>query len=147
MRPLFAAALLFVCALVALAADVRAANPPPPYRIIVNPKNPLSSAERELLEHAFLKKTTRWPNDEVIRPADLVPRSPVRRKFSEEVLHRSVEEVKAYWQQRIFSGNDVPPPELASDDEMVSYVLKYEGAVGYVSGTADLRGAKTLTVR
>jgi len=62
------------------------------------------------------------------------------------VLKRSVEAVKGYWQQRIFSGHDVPPPEFDSDDDVVKYVLKHEGAVGYVSGNANLNGSKVLTV-
>ncbi len=70
----------------------------------------------------------------MIRPADLVPGSPARRKFTEEILKRSVEAVRGYWQQRIFSGRDVPPPEVETDEEVVKYVLKYTGAVGYVSG-------------
>jgi ABC-type phosphate transport system substrate-binding protein len=149
MRSVLSALLCVLCALSALTGPVAAgAQPPPPaYRIIVHPKNPNSALERQFLEDAFLKKTTRWPNDEAIHPADLVPSSPVRRKFSEEVLRRSVEEVKSYWQQRIFSGRDVPPPEFSSDDEAVAYVLKHEGAVGYVSGTANVGSAKIVTVR
>lgn len=123
-----------------------ASPPPPPYQVIVNPHNPEASAERKFLEDAFLKKVTRWPNDDVIRPVDLPAKSPVRRKFSEEVLNRSVESVKEYWNQRIFSGRDVPPPELDTDADVVAFVLKYDGAVGYVSGSANLNGAKVITV-
>jgi hypothetical protein len=36
---------------------------------------------------------------------------------------------------------------LDSDDEVVTYVLKHAGAVGYVSVEAKLNGAKVLTVR
>jgi hypothetical protein len=83
----------------------------------------------------------------VIRPVDLAANSVVRRKFTEDVLNRSVEAVKGYWQQRIFSGRDVPPPELDTDEDVIAYVLKYEGAIGYVSGSASLRGTKVLAVR
>jgi hypothetical protein len=62
------------------------------------------------------------------------------------VLKRSVLVVKTYWQQRIFSGRGIPPPELDSDALVVEYVLKHRGAVGYVSGVCELGGAKVLTV-
>jgi hypothetical protein len=55
--------------------------------------------------------------------------------------------VRAYWQQRIFSGRDVPPPELDSDQQVVDYVMKYPGAIGYVSGAADLKGARAVQIR
>jgi len=138
------ALLLFVTA---LSGVVSGEQPPPAYEIIVNASNSTGSVDRDFLAGAFLKKTTEWPSGEVIRPVDLPPDSPVRRRFSEEVLHRSISEVKGYWQQRIFSGRDVPPPELDSDDEVVGYVLRHPGAVGYVSGGAALNGTKVLTVR
>jgi ABC-type phosphate transport system substrate-binding protein len=135
-------------ALLALCATVLAqSRPPPAYVIIVDPNNPVTSVERKFLEETFLKKITRWPNDDAMHPADLAPNSPVRRRFTEDVLNRSVEAVKGYWQQRIFSGRDVPPPEFGSDQEVVDYVLKHAGAVGYVSGAAELGPARVLTVR
>jgi ABC-type phosphate transport system substrate-binding protein len=122
-------------------------RPAPIYVLIVQATNPVASVERKFLEDAFLKKITRWPNDTTIRPVDLTASSPVRRKFTEEVLERTLESVKSYWQQRIFSGRDVPPPELDGDDDVVAYVRKHEGAVGYVSGHANLGEVKILEVR
>jgi ABC-type phosphate transport system substrate-binding protein len=119
----------------------------PAYQVIVHPRNGVGSVDRKFLEDAFLKKITAWPNDDVIRPADLAPDSPVRRAFTRDVLNRSVEAVKGYWQQRIFSGRDVPPPEFQRDEEVVQFVLKHEGGVGYVSGTADVDGCRVLVVR
>ena len=141
---LFALAILF--ALLARDATARA-DGRPVFVVIVNPANHAASADRQFLEDAFLKKVTVWPDGPDIHPADLVPESRVRRKFSEDVLNRSVEAVKAYWQQRIFSGGDVPPPEFGNDEEVVAYVLRHEGGVGYVSGGANLGGAKVLAVR
>jgi hypothetical protein len=54
--------------------------------------------------------------------------------------------VKAYWQQLIFSGRDVPPPELESDDAVVAYVLAHRGSIGYVSGMAELKNARVLAI-
>jgi ABC-type phosphate transport system substrate-binding protein len=116
------------------------------YVVIVNAANPVASIDRKFLEEAFLKKTTRWPNDEVIRPVDLSPSTAVRRQFTDEVLKRPVEAIKGYWQQRIFSGRDVPPPELNTDADVIKYVAQYEGAVGYVSSGADLAGTKVLVI-
>jgi ABC-type phosphate transport system substrate-binding protein len=120
---------------------------PNEYRIIVHPKNPMVTIEREFAAQSFLKKVSNWSHGGVIRPVDLSPDSPVRRKFSEEVVRRSVSAVRSYWLQVIFSGRGVPPPELQSDDDVVYYVLREPGAIGYVSGHAELRGARTLLVQ
>lgn len=119
----------------------------PDFRVIVNPDNPSTALSRDVLTDAFLKRTTRWNDGETIRPVDQRPESAVRRRFSDSVLQRSVAAVKSYWQQRIFSGRDLPPPELDSDDAVVSYVVKHRGAVGYVSGTAKLDRAKSVAVQ
>jgi ABC-type phosphate transport system substrate-binding protein len=139
-------AILVASAIAALGASV-SAEPRPVYEVIVNPGNSIGTVDRQLLADAFLKKTTEWPDGETMKPVDLAPASPVRGRFSEEVLHRSVAEVKGYWQQRIFSGRDTPPPELDSDDEVVQYVLKHRGGVGYVSAGAALGGARVVGVR
>jgi ABC-type phosphate transport system substrate-binding protein len=136
-----------ILALIAVSEAVAGEPRPLAYQVIVNPANAVTSLDRQFLADAFLKKTTEWPSGDVIQPVDLPPDSPVRRMFTEEVIHRSVSEVKVYWQQRIFSGRDVPPPELDTDGAVVAYVLKHDGAVGYVSGAAAAGGAKVVAVR
>lgn len=117
------------------------------FRVIVNLANATSAVDRRFLADAFFKKTTRWADDDVIRPVDLAPGSAARRAFSEEVLRRSVEAVKSYWQQAVFSGHGVPPVELDSESDVVKFVLKNRGAVGYVSSRTDTSGVKVLVVR
>ena len=56
------------------------AAPAPSYRIIVHPQNPSSGVPRAFIAEAFLKKRTRWPTGEVIRPVDLPLDAPARRQ-------------------------------------------------------------------
>lgn len=147
MRAIRALALYLVAALSAGVVAPSRAAAPPAYRIIVHPSNPATSVERRFLAEAFLKKATRWGHDQAIRPVDLGPDSPARSRFSQEVLDRPVAAVKSYWQQQIFAGRDVPPPELDTDEDVLKYVLRYPGAIGYVSGGANVDGAKVVTVK
>ena len=138
---------LLMVGLVAAGAAASAQPQSPPYRVIVHPNNPVSTVSRDFLADAFLKKRTRWSNDDLIRPVDLGPRSSVRGRFSSQVLRRSVSAVRSYWRQIVFSGRGVPPPELSSDEAVVSYVLRHPGAIGYVSSAADLTTVKVVVVR
>jgi ABC-type phosphate transport system substrate-binding protein len=136
--------------LVALCATVFGQQRPassPAFVVIVNARNPVTAVDRSFVEDAFLKKVTTWSGGEVIRPVDLPADSSVRRTFTHAVLNRSVEAVKGYWQQRIFSGRDVPPPELETDEDVVRFVLKYEGGIGYVSGTSRVDGCKVVGIQ
>lgn len=137
--------LLFVVVLALCVAGVSRATAPA-FVVIVNTDNPASSVARKFLGEAFLKKSTRWPHGEVIRPVDQAPDAGVRRRFSDEVLKRSVAAVRSYWQQMIFAGRDVPPPELGSDEHVIEYVQKHTGAVGYVNATAKLGRVKVVSV-
>lgn len=117
------------------------------FKLIVHPDNPLDSATRTFLSDAFLRNVGKWSDGRGIMPVDLRPDSRIRERFSDRVHGRSVSAVKRYWQQRIFSGSGVPPPELDSDDAVIAYVLKHRGGVGYVSAEAAVGKAKTLAVR
>jgi hypothetical protein len=119
----------------------------PPFRILVHPDNPANSVSKDFATDVFLKRTTRWSDGETARPVDQRADTGVRRMFSESVLRRSVSAVKRYWQQRIFSGRDLPPPELDGDEAVVGYVLKHRGAIGYVSVGAKIDRAKAVSVQ
>ncbi|HVH44955.1 MAG TPA: hypothetical protein VM925_21525 [Labilithrix sp.] len=149
MRAFFNAARILLFAIIAVVVPHGAvsADAPAPFVVIVHPNNPHHTLDRAFVADAFLKKTTRWPGGEVIKPVDLPTDSSARERFSQDVLKRSVSAVKSYWQQIIFSGRDVPPPELSSDEVVVQYVLTHNGAIGYVSGTAHLGNARPVVVR
>lgn len=119
----------------------------PEFRVIVHLENPTRVVTRDFLSQAFLKNVSRWEDGEVISPVDQRPDSLVRRKFTDRVLKRSVAAVKIYWQQRIFSGRGVPPPELDADEAIVDYVRRKRGAVGYVSGNTDISKVKEVSLR
>jgi ABC-type phosphate transport system substrate-binding protein len=142
-------AMLLVLALAAFGTTIHAQGEEPSarrYQVIVHPGNATNSVDRHFLEDSFLKKLAMWPGGEVILPADMASNSNVRGQFTKDVLKRTVGAVKSYWQQRIFAGGDLPPPEFDTDDDVVRYVLQHKGAVGYVSGTAKLQGSRVVTV-
>jgi hypothetical protein len=117
------------------------------YQIIVNPKNPVAAIDRQFLRDAYLRKSTDWGHGDSIRPVDLRARFAVRDRFIHEVLRKSPAQLKSYWNQLIFSGKGVPPPEVDSVDAVVRYVLANTGAVGYLPADADPGGAKVVMVR
>jgi len=74
----------------------------------------------------------------------------VRKGFSESVLHMPVMAVVQYWGKQLaaVAASSLRPPIVkASDDEVLLYVAKTSGAVGYVSsGTALPPGVKAVTI-
>jgi ABC-type phosphate transport system substrate-binding protein len=146
MRRRFAVTLVVLLVAACLSGPSRATGGPV-YRVVVNAANPHTNVDRRFLADAFLKKVTRWGAGDPIRPVDQRSESGARQRFSEDILGRSVAAVKSYWAQLVFSGRDLPPPELDGDDEVVRYVAKHVGAVGYVSASASVDGVKVVGVR
>ena len=144
MRPSRRFALALVVA--ALLPSVIAAQTKPAFQVIVHPSNPASSLTRDELSDLFLKRTTRWKSGQTVAPADLSEDAPTRAEFSKEIHRKVVRAVKAYWQQRIFSGREAPPPEFAGDSSMINFVRTHAGSIGYVSPGADLAGVKLIAV-
>lgn len=128
-------------------APVVAAEPGLRFRLVMHPDAALPALDRQLVADIFLKKTTRWPDGSPIAAVDLRFENPVRREFSERVLRRSVSAVRSYWQQRIFTGRDVPPPELDSDEAVIRYVQSRRGAIGYVSDKAETGAVRVVVLR
>jgi len=145
-RLVVCAALVLVLG-IGLVARASAESPSSEFIVVVNRQNAATLLSREFLADAFLKKASHWDGGETIRTVDQRADSSARNAFSSSVLKRTVRAVRNYWQQRIFSGGDLPPPELDSDDAVVGYVARYRGGVGYVSRSANLGDTKAVSVQ
>lgn len=141
---------LFTVLLAGLVGSTTAARPVAPqseFVLIVNRNNPVEALAASEVGKIFLKKAELWPDGTPTAPVDLAESSPVRASFTREILRKTVPAIKSYWQQEAFSGRDVPPPEEASDADVIDVVKSIPGAIGYVSPNAQLRGVKTVFVR
>ena len=138
---------LVLAGLGALGAHVTAVHAQEPYQIVVNSANPTASLAKEKLAAYFLKKETRWSDGTKVAVVDRAPGAAVRAAFSKSVLGKDVAAVKSYWQRLLFSGKETPPAELDSDREVMEFVAKSPGGIGYVSPGTDLgSGVKALRI-
>jgi ABC-type phosphate transport system substrate-binding protein len=114
--------------------------------VIVNGANSLSSLDDKEVSKLFLKKSVLWPNGQPALPVDQSERSSVREIFSKEVHGKTTSSLQAYWQQQIFSGRNIPPPEKGSDGEVIAFVKANPNAIGYVSAQPSEGGIKVLKI-
>ena len=116
--------------------------------VIVHPSVTGASIRRPDLAAVFLKKAVRWGSGGLATPVDQSGTSPVRKSFSEAVLGMPVAAAVQYWQKQMFETRPLRPPAVrGSDAEVIAFVAKTEGAVGYVSKTATLPpGVRTIAV-
>ena len=118
----------------------------PRYWIVVHPDNPSDTMRRDEVSRLFLKKMTRWADGRAAAPVDLVESAPAREAFSRDIHRRSASAIKKYWQQMVFSGESAPPPEVATEEDVLAMVRSDPAAIGYVSDEVVLHGVKIVDV-
>lgn len=116
------------------------------YKVIVNNSNSISSLSKKEVSDLFMKKTTKWSSGVTVAPVDLVANSSVREAFSLSIHNKAVSAIRNYWQQAAFSGAATAPPEKSNDNEVIEYVKKNPGAIGYISSGTSADGVKTISI-
>lgn len=133
------------CCSFALAAGATAAEEC--FRVVIHDSNEIAGIAVRDLEMIFLKRISRWPDGTRVVPVDQAPESPVRASFSAEVLGKSATAIDRYWQKVTLMdrGRVAPPDEVASDREVLEFVYRRRGAVGYVGcGSLPEPGVRVL---
>jgi len=108
------------------------------YKVIVNASNPTATAKRAAIAQLFMSRSVSWAWGPGADPVDQSMTSPIRDAFSREVLGMPLAAVQNYWRKRLLDTHEVPPLVKASDAEVIGYVAKNPGAVGYVAAATDL---------
>lgn len=124
-----------------LISSARAAD----LRVIANKNIPASSISSSDLKDVFL-----FDKDSLagvhVEPV-LTKAGAVHEQFLKEFLGKNDSALQAYYRSLVFTGKGSMPKMLASDADVVAYVAKTRGAVGYVSAGASTEGVKVLEVK
>ena len=135
-RLLINAGFLVVAMLHAVAADVK---------IIANPNVKADSISTAELRSVFLLQRRTLKDGSSVEPV-LCKSGPVHQAFLKHYIHRESEEIHIYYQGLVFTGKGTMPKELDCGAEMVAYVARTKGAIGYVGGSTNTEGVKVLAV-
>ncbi|MCP4899922.1 MAG: phosphate ABC transporter substrate-binding protein [bacterium] len=115
-------------------------------QVVVHASSSLTSVAKKDLSRIFMKQRSKWSTGERAKPIDQRKNSEVRASFSQSVLGKNMAEIDSFWQSQVFSGKASPPAQVASDAEVIEFVRRNPGAVGYVAASADVSGVKVLTL-
>ena len=139
------AAALVGLALALLAGAPRAAAAQE-FKLVAHASLAVDAIDATTAQKVFLKQVNKV-GGAAVTPVDQAPAAAVREAFSKKVVGRPVGAVQQYWQQKIYSGGDVPPATQASDKDVVDFVKATPGAIGYVSAATGTDGVKVLTLK
>jgi hypothetical protein len=131
------AAVCFFAAQSARAADLK---------VIANSSVGASSVSTDEIKGVFLATKTSLSDGSHVEPV-LLKGGATHEAFLKEYVGKSDSAFETYYRSLVFTGKASMPKALASDADMVAYVAKTKGAVGYVSAAAATEGVKTLQVK
>lgn len=128
--------LVFLAAGVVSAADIK---------VVANPSVKATQISTDELKRIFLAADTSLEGDHV---------EPVFEKggaaheaFLKQYLGKTDAALGIYYRSLVFTGKAFMPKTLGSDAEVLDYVAKTKGAIGYVNADASAPGTKAIAVR
>ena len=138
-KVLFAATTVLVVftSLAAHAGDVK---------VIANTSVSAASVSADELKNVFLETRNRLADGSHVQPV-VAKGGPAHEAFLREYLGKNDSGLQAYYRSLVFTGKASMPKQAGSDAEMVAYVARTKGAIGYVSTQARTEGVKVLDVK
>ncbi|MGO9436718.1 MAG: hypothetical protein ACLPH3_02725 [Terracidiphilus sp.] len=133
---LAAACSLLIAPLCALAADVK---------VIANNSVSANAVSSGDIQAVFLLDKDSLGGSHV-EPV-LAKGGPAHEAFLKTYLGKNDSALQAFYRSLVFTGKASMPKSVANDAEVVSYVAKTRGAIGYVSSGTAADGVKTLEVK
>jgi hypothetical protein len=141
MQRILCSCLLIVASLLLAAETMAAAS----VQVVANPSVHSSSVSAEDLKNVFLGTKKSLPDGSTVEPV-LAESGAAHEAFLKDVLGKSDQALRNYFKTLVFTGKGSMPKSFASDADIVKYVAKIPGAIGYVSAGTEAAGVKKLTI-
>ena len=137
MQPALTAMVSLLLMRVAFAGDIK---------VIANPSVGASTISVEELRGVYLVNKTTLSDGSRVEPV-LEKGGPVHAAFLKAYIGKTDAALDTYYRSLVFTGKGSIPKTVDADADVVAYVTKTKGAIGYVSSAASTTGVKTLEVK
>lgn len=134
---------LLVATVIEICAAVTAAGAD--IKLIANSSVSASSVSADELKGVFLITKASLKDGSRVEPV-LLKSGAAHESFVKQYLGKTDAALQTYYRSLVFTGKGSMPKELSTDAEVVAYVAKTKGAIGYVSSGASAAGVKTIEV-
>jgi TonB family protein len=114
-------------------------------KLIANSNVKADMVSADDLKRLFLEEKSSLPDGTHVEPV-LERGGRVHEAFLQEYLGKTAEDLQTYYRALVFTGRGSMPKQLNSDADVVAYVAKTKGAIGYVGAATGTEGVKTLAV-
>ena len=113
-------------------------------KVIANPSVKVESISARELKSLYLGEKSSI-NGTHVEPV-IERRGPAHEAFLRDYLGQTDDQLQKYYEALVFTGRGAMPKTVSSDAEVVAYVAKTRGAIGYVGTGASVEGVRTLAI-
>jgi TonB family protein len=114
-------------------------------KVIANSTVRADTISADEIKRVFLEQRRSLDDGTHVAPV-LEKDGPVHQAFLRAYLGRTDDDLLTYYRALVFTGRGSMPKELDSDAEVVAYVTRTRGAIGYVNAETSTEGVKTLAI-
>jgi ABC-type phosphate transport system substrate-binding protein len=115
------------------------------FKVIANPSVKASDISTDDLRGVFLATRTSLPDGTQVEP--VLARTGAAHEIFVRDIGKTGATLSTYYRSLVFTGKGTMPKVCGSDAEVIAYVAKTKGAIGYVSAEARAPGTKTLGLK
>lgn len=113
--------------------------------VILNAAIPATGLSEDDLRDYYLGKKTSWPDGSKV--VVVVLKDGASHDNLMKKLGKSSSQFITGWKKLVFTGKGAMPEQVGSEDEMVAFVAKTPGAIGYADASKVKDGVKAVLVK
>lgn len=114
--------------------------------VIVNKKNSTSALSSNQLKDLYLGDASSFPNGSAATVVFSKEENDARKKMN-ALLGKSQTQINAIWMKKALNDGVKAPPQLSSAEDIIEFVAKNPGAIGYVpAGTSLPATVKAVSI-
>lgn len=115
--------------------------------IIASPDLKIESISKEDLRNLFTGASQTVRHTSHVSPVLLTWNSPTHYEFLETYLGEKAGDFRADWVSLLFAGKQRLPPTLATEADVVDYVMHHPATIGYIREATSHHGVLVLTIK
>ena len=107
--------------------------------IVANPQVADATIDQAAIKNIFLGRKKAWEDGARITLATLSVQA-TKSDFLKQYVGKTVSQFDTYWKRLVFSGKAPLPKMFESEEELLAFVAKTAGAIGYISNARTTSG-------
>ncbi len=114
--------------------------------VIANSNVPFDGLKRTTIANIYKAEETKWDNGESIIVV-MHKKGLIHNKFAEDIVGITHTKLRDIWRNIIFTGLGKPPRIFRNETDLVEYVCKTKGAIGYISASTPHTRVKVISIK